>query len=74
MMCSAKPYPNIMFFCSLCRPRMSLALKFFNEIEEKCTQLKARLVQLEQNVAQPILHGRSRVISLSSLSSPLEFL
>ena len=41
---TAKPYPNIMFFCSLCMPRVSLALKFFNEIEEKRTQLKARLV------------------------------
>ena len=50
---SNDPCPNIMFFCSLCRPKVTLALKFFNEVQDKHAQLEARLAQLEKKLAQP---------------------
>jgi len=42
-----------MFFCSLCRPKVTLALKSFNEIQDKHTELETRLAQLETKLAQP---------------------
>lgn len=42
--------PNIMFFCSLCRPKVALALKFFNEIEQKQKSLDEKVKQLEEKV------------------------
>ena len=43
--------PNIMFFCKLCRPQVSLSLKFFNEIKDKQTELDERLQKLESKLA-----------------------
>ena len=41
----------IMFFCTLCRPKVSLALKFFNNIQENLTQLNSRLKTVEENLS-----------------------
>ena len=49
---SDDPCPNIMFFCSLCRPKVTLALKFFNEIQEKQTELESRLTEMEKQLEQ----------------------
>jgi len=43
--------PNIMFFCKLCRPKVSLSLKFFNEIQDKQSELNKRLQELETKLA-----------------------
>jgi len=40
-----------MFFCKSCRPQVSLSLKFFNEIQDKQTELDERLQQLESKLA-----------------------
>ena len=39
------------FFCKLCRPQVSLSLKFFNEIKDKQTELDERLQELESKLA-----------------------
>ena len=44
------PSPNIMFFCSICRPKVSMALKFFNEIEQKQKSLDNKVKQLEEKI------------------------
>ena len=49
---SDDPCPNIMFFCSLCRPKVTLALKFFNEIQEKQNELETRLTEMEKQLEQ----------------------
>ena len=41
---------NIMFFCSVCRPNVTLALKFFNEIQEKQKLLDDKVKQLEEKL------------------------
>ena len=53
---------NIMFFCSVCRPKVKLALKFFNEIEEKQKSMGERVKQLEEEL-------KSLVIKISQLSN-----
>ena len=45
-----KASPNIMFFCSFCRPKVALALKFFNDIEQKQKSLDEKITQLEQKL------------------------
>jgi len=35
--------PSIMFFCSACQPKASMALKFFNEINEKQEVIEQKL-------------------------------
>ena len=42
--------PNIMFFCSFCRPKVALALKFFNEIKQKQKSLDEKVKELEETV------------------------
>lgn len=42
--------PNIMFFCGACRPKVALALKFFNEIEQKQKDLDVKVKQLEEKL------------------------
>ena len=44
------PSPNIMFFCTVCRPKVGLALKFFNEIEAKQRSLDEKMNQLEMRL------------------------
>ena len=41
---------NIMFFCSMCRPKVRLALKFFNYIEEKQKLISERVKQFEEEL------------------------
>ena len=41
---------NIMFFCSVCRPKVRLALKFFNDIEEKQKLISESVKQLEEEL------------------------
>jgi len=38
---------NIMFFCNTCQPKATIALKFFNEIEDKQKSLEAKLLNLK---------------------------
>lgn len=42
--------PNIMFFCSGCRPRVTIALKIFNDIEHKQKALDDKVKQLEEKL------------------------
>ena len=39
-----------MFFCTVCRPKVGLALKFFNEIEAKQKSLDDKMNQLEMKL------------------------
>lgn len=41
---------NIMFFCTQCRPKVTIALKFFNDIQTKQSQFETRLQSLENNL------------------------
>ena len=41
---------DIMFFCCVCRPKIRLALKFLNEIEEKQKSMDERVKQLEEEL------------------------
>jgi len=43
-----------MCFCSLCEPKVKLAVKFFDDIEEKYRTLESRLQQLEQRISKSI--------------------
>ena len=47
---SVTPHLISCFFCSLCRPKVALALKFFNEIEQKQKSLDEKVKQLEEKV------------------------
>jgi len=58
---SSDPCPNIMFFCSRCRPKATFALKFFNESKAKHAELEERLVQLEAKLMQPNSGSRESV-------------
>ena len=42
---------NIMFFYSTCRPKVNMALKFFNEIQEKQKSIDGKLQQIEDRLA-----------------------
>ena len=39
--------PNLMFFCTICRPKVKLALKFFNEIDEKLRSFDEKVKTFE---------------------------
>ena len=56
--------PSIMFFCKLCRPKVSLSLKFFNEIQEKQSELDERLKELESKLVSK--DGNSNVPEASN--------
>ena len=42
--------PNIMFFCTTCRPKVTGALKFFNEMQDKQNALEAKIAKIEDNL------------------------
>ena len=42
--------PNIMFFCCVCRPKVLLALKFFNELQTKQNSLDGKVKELEERL------------------------
>ena len=41
---------NIMFFCGICQPKVTIALKFFNDIQEKQKSLDEKVTQLEERL------------------------
>ena len=43
------------FFCTVCRPKVGLALKFFNEIEPKQKSLDDKMNQLEMRLNSVVL-------------------
>ena len=43
-------FPYILFFCKSCRPKVSLSLKFFHEIQDKQSELDERLQELESKL------------------------
>lgn len=43
---------SVMCFCSRCEPKVKLALKFFDEIEEKHKSLESKLQQLEERISK----------------------
>ena len=60
------PCPNIMFFCSICHPKVILAFKFFNEIQDNHAWLEERLeIKLAQSTS--VKSGkRANIVSGSS--------
>ena len=42
--------PNIMFFCTVCQPRLVLTLRFINEIEDRQKTIEAKLQKLEDKL------------------------
>ena len=65
---------NIMFFCSVCRPKVRLALKFFNDIEEKQKLISENVKQLEEelkalNTKISQLSNQSNTVDTSSTVS-----
>ena len=36
-----------MFFCTLCRPKITIALRFFNEMKDKQDSQDAKIVEIE---------------------------
>ena len=68
--------PNIMFFCSSCRPKVTMALNFFKEVQEKQELLDKRIQELEQklknettNVPQPASSALLPATRLSPVTS-----
>ena len=57
-----------MFFCSLCRPKVRLALKFFNDIEEKQKLISERIKQLEEELKAL----NTKISQLSNQSNTLD--
>ena len=48
----SKSSTNITFFCTHCRPKVTVALKFFNDIQAKQNQIETKLQSLENNLAK----------------------
>ena len=42
--------PNIMFFCSSCRPKVTIALNFFKDVQVKQNLLDKRIQELEEKL------------------------
>ena len=59
---------NIMFFCSVCRPKVRLALKFFNDIEEKQKLITESVKQLEEELKAL----NTKISQLSNQSNTLD--
>jgi len=56
--------PNIMFFCTACRPKVTGALKFFNNMHDKQINLNKSLKKLEvdmQNIQKDFTERVSRL-------------
>ena len=47
---------NVMFFCTMCKPKVTLALKFFTDIQDKQDEMEKRLTEIEDNLKklQPV--------------------
>ena len=64
--------PNIMFFCSVCRPNVTLALKFFNEIQEKQKLLDDKVKQLEEKLNPITSVQESRALGPDTTSAAMD--
>ena len=42
--------PNLMFFCTVCQPKLTLTLRFINEIEDKQKAIEDKLQKLEDEL------------------------
>jgi len=42
--------PNVMFFCLVCQPKLSLTLKFINEIKDKQRTIELKLQKFEEEL------------------------
>ena len=42
--------PNVMFFCTVCHPQLTLTLKFINQIEDKQKAMENKLQKLEDEL------------------------
>ena len=64
--------PNIMFFCSSCRPKVTMALKFFKEVQEKQDSLDKRIQELEEKLTNKTIDVPQSAlpVSLPPTSSP----
>ena len=51
----------VMFFCTFCCPKVSLALKIFNDIQENLTQLNSRLKTVEESLSMTITDPNSKI-------------
>jgi len=60
-----------MCFCSLCEPKIKLAIKYFDDIEEKHRTLESRLQRLEQRISKSIESDVATSNSSSSGNSTL---
>ena len=59
---------NTMFFCCVCRPKVILALKFFNEIEEKQKSMGERVKKLEEESKSL----NTKILQLASQANTLD--
>jgi len=41
---------NVMFFCTVCKPKVTLALKFFTDIQDKQEDMNKRLSEIEDSI------------------------
>jgi len=64
---------SVMCFCSSCEPKVKLAIKFFDDIEEKHRTLESRLQQLEQRVSKSTESNVAPSNSSSSGNSASQF-
>ena len=46
---------NVMFFCTKCEPKVKLALKFFDDIQQKQKLLDDKLQQLDEKSSPSLL-------------------
>ena len=51
-----KSSANIMFFCKSCQPKVSLSLKFFNDIQEQQSVINSRIEKLEEQVSKLVVN------------------
>lgn len=62
---------SVMFFCTVCQPKVSLAFKFFNDIQENHKALDTKLKQLEEKVDQHIKKGEKLVHETLASQTPV---
>ena len=58
---------NVMFFCTKCEPKVKLALKFFDDIQQKQKLLDDRLQQLDEKFTKSINDINTRIDKSASL-------
>ena len=60
-----------MFFCKPCQPKVSLSLKFFNDIQEQQTDITSCIEKLEEQITKLVdsIHHSSEATSASQSNS-----